>query len=174
MAIPGIFRRLVCRWLQILRVNDRGIIKTLRLSEMLEQIYEIKRITGERVSNNIVVMGTGEPLDNYENLVRFLWLISSEKGMNISQRNITVSTCGIVPKIYELAKERLQITLALSLHAPNDEKGCALFDADRQQVFHERSLEACHHYFDETGRRISFEYALVEGRMTGRGRKRAL
>lgn len=138
-----------------------GLLRPLSASEMLEQIYEIKRITGERVSN-IVVMGTGEPLDNYENLVRFLRLISSEKGMNISQRNITVSTCGIVPKIYELAKERLQITLALSLHAPNDEKRRALMPIANKYSMKE-VLEACHHYFDETGRRISFEYALVGG-----------
>ena len=98
-----------------------GWTRNLLPSEMLDQIYRIQSITGERVSN-VVVMGTGEPMDNYDHIVRFVHLLSDEDGLNISQRNITVSTCGIVPKIYELAKEKLQITLALSLHAPNDEK----------------------------------------------------
>ena len=98
-----------------------GWTRNLLPSEMLDQIYRIQSITGERVSN-VVVMGTGEPMDNYDHIVRFVHLLSDENGLNISQRNITVSTCGIVPKIYELAKEKLQITLALSLHAPNDEK----------------------------------------------------
>ena len=96
-----------------------GWTRNLLPSEMLDQIYRIQSITGERVSN-VVVMGTGEPMDNYDNIVRFIHLLADEDGLNISQRNITVSTCGIVPKIYELAKEKLQITLALSLHAPND------------------------------------------------------
>ena len=98
-----------------------GLERNLLPSEMLEQIYSIIRHTGERVSN-IVVMGTGEPMDNYENLIRFLHLITDEKGQNISQRNITVSTCGIVPRMKQLAEEQLQITLALSLHATTDEK----------------------------------------------------
>ena len=98
-----------------------GLIRGLLPSEMLGQIYQIRRITGERVSH-VVVMGTGEPLDNYDNLLRFIRLLTDENGQNISQRNITVSTCGIVPKIYELAREKLAITLALSLHAPTDEK----------------------------------------------------
>ena len=94
--------------------------RNLRPSEMLDQIYRIQTITGERVSN-IVIMGSGEPMDNYDNVVRFIRLISSEKGLNISQRNLTVSTCGIVPGIRKFAEEGLQVTLALSLHAPNDE-----------------------------------------------------
>ena len=102
-----------------------GLVRSLTAGEMLDQIYQISRHTGERVSN-VVVMGTGEPLDNYENLVRFIRLLSSPEGLNISQRNITVSTCGIVPNMRRLAKEHLQITLALSLHAPNDEKRKAL------------------------------------------------
>ena len=99
-----------------------GWERNLLPSEMLDQIYAITRLTGERVSN-VVVMGTGEPLDNYENLLRFLLLLTDENGLHISQRNVTVSTCGIVPGILRLAKERLQITLALSLHAATDEKG---------------------------------------------------
>ena len=138
-----------------------GLIRSLSASEMLEQIYEICRITQERVSN-VVVMGTGEPLDNYDNLLRFIRLISDENGMNLSQRNITVSTCGIVPKMYELAEEKLQITLALSLHAPNDEKRKELMPIAFKYSLDE-VLDACRNYFKKTGRRITFEYALVGG-----------
>ena len=98
-----------------------GLTRCLKPSEMLDQIYRIQADTGERVAN-VVVMGTGEPMDNYDNLVRFIRILTDEDGLGISQRNVTVSTCGIVPKMYELAEEKLQITLALSLHAPNDEK----------------------------------------------------
>ena len=97
-----------------------GLDRNLTPSEMLSQIYYIQRDTEERVSN-VVMMGTGEPMDNYDNVLRFLELITSEDGLNISQRNITISTCGIVPKIKELAQKHLQITLAISLHSPNDE-----------------------------------------------------
>ena len=93
-----------------------GLERNLTAAEMLDQIYAITLLTGERVSN-VVVMGTGEPLDNYDNLLRFIRILTDENGLNISQRNITVSTCGLVPKMYELAEENLQITLALSLHA---------------------------------------------------------
>src|SRR5699024_11601699 len=98
-----------------------GLVRNLAPSEMLEQIYRITALTGERVSN-VVVMGTGEPMDNYDNIVKFIRMLSNEKGLNISQRNITVSTCGIVPRMQQLAEEGLQITLAISLHASNDEK----------------------------------------------------
>ena len=98
-----------------------GLTRNLLPSEMLDQVYRIQELTGERVSN-VVVMGTGEPLDNYDNLIRFIRILSDEKGQNISQRNLTVSTCGLVPRIRQLAEEDLTITLALSLHAPNDEK----------------------------------------------------
>ena len=98
-----------------------GLTRCLLPSEMLDQIYRIQALTGERVSN-VVVMGTGEPLDNYENLLRFIHILTEDGGLHISQRNLTVSTCGLVPKIYDLAKEKLQMTLALSLHAPNDVK----------------------------------------------------
>ena len=97
-----------------------GKVRDLRPSEMLDQIYRIQKITGERVSN-VVVMGSGEPMDNYDNLIKFIELLNDERGLNISQRNITVSSCGIVPKLKELADLKLQITLAISLHAPNDE-----------------------------------------------------
>lgn len=138
-----------------------GWERNLLPSEMLEQVYAITRITGERVSN-VVVMGTGEPMDNYDNLVRFIELLTNADGLNISQRNITVSTCGIVPGIRKLAEENLQITLALSLHAPNDEKRKELMPIAKKYSLKE-VLEACDYYFDKTGRRISFEYALVGG-----------
>ena len=138
-----------------------GWTRNLLPSEMLDQIYRIQSITGERVSN-VVVMGTGEPMDNYDNIVRFVHLLSEEGGLNISQRNITVSTCGIVLKIYDLAKEKLQITLALSLHAPNDEKRRELMPI-AQRYSMDEVLEACRNYFQETGRRITFEYSLVAG-----------
>lgn len=138
-----------------------GLERNLLPSEMLDQIYAITRLTGERVSN-VVVMGTGEPFDNYENLLRFLRLLTDEKELHISQRNITVSTCGLVPYIYRLAEERLQITLALSLHATTDEKRRRLMPiANRYSI--DELMRACADYFSKTGRRITFEYSLVGG-----------
>lgn len=138
-----------------------GLERNLLPSEMLDQIYAITRLTGERVSN-VVVMGTGEPFDNYENLLRFLRLLTDEKGLHISQRNITVSTCGLVPYIYRLAEERLQITLALSLHATTDEKRRRLMPIANLYSIDEL-MRACADYFSKTGRRITFEYSLVGG-----------
>ena len=138
-----------------------GLTRCLQPSEMLDQIYRIQSLTGERVSN-VVVMGTGEPLDNYENLLRFIHILTEDGGLHISQRNLTVSTCGLVPKIYELAEEKLQMTLALSLHAPNDEKRKELMPIANKYTMDE-VLEACRHYFQVTGRRITFEYSLVAG-----------
>ncbi len=138
-----------------------GLERNLLPSEMLDQIYAISRITKERVSN-VVVMGTGEPLDNYENLVVFLRLLTDENGLNISQRNVTVSTCGIVPRIRQLAEERFQITLALSLHAATDEKRKKLMPIANRYTIKEL-MEACAYYFEKTGRRITFEYSLVGG-----------
>ena len=138
-----------------------GLERSLTVSEMLDQIYQVTRITGERVSN-VVVMGTGEPLDNYENLIVFIRMLTDEKGLHISQRNVTVSTCGIVPKMRLLAEEGLQITLALSLHAATDEKRRKLMPiANRYGV--DELMEACAYYFEKTGRRITFEYSLVGG-----------
>lgn len=138
-----------------------GLARNLTPSEMLDQIYAISRITGERVSN-VVVMGTGEPLDNYDNLVRFIRLLTNEDGLHISQRNITVSSCGIVPQIYRLADEGLAITFAVSLHAPNDEKRRALMPIANKYSISEL-MDACRYYFKQTGRRITFEYSLVAG-----------
>ena len=138
-----------------------GLTRCLKPSEMLDQIYRIQADTGERVAN-VVVMGTGEPMDNYDNLVRFVRILTDENGLGISQRNVTVSTCGIVPKMYDLAEEKLQITLALSLHAPNDEKRQELMPIANKYELSE-VLEACDDYYKQTGRRVTFEYSLVAG-----------
>ncbi len=138
-----------------------GLERSLLPSEMLDQIYAITRDTGERVSN-VVVMGIGEPLDNYENLLLFISLLTDENGLHISQRNVTVSTCGLVPEMKRLADEKLQITLALSLHAAFDEKRKKLMPVANRYAI-EELMEACAYYFEKTGRRITFEYALVGG-----------
>jgi 23S rRNA m2A2503 methyltransferase len=138
-----------------------GLVRNLTTAEMLDQVYSIQRILGERVSN-IVVMGSGEPLDNYDNIVKFVRIISSDMGLNISQRNITVSTCGIVPKIKKLADEGLNITLALSLHAPNDEIRKTIIPVANKYALKD-IIAACDYYFKKTGRRVSYEYSLVAG-----------
>ena len=138
-----------------------GLERNLLPSEMLDQIYAIQLSTGERVSN-VVVMGTGEPLDNYDNLVTFIKMLTDENGLNISQRNVAVSTCGLVPQIITLAEEGFQITLALSLHAATDEKRRELMPIANKYSIHEL-MDACAYYFKRTGRRITFEYSLVRG-----------
>ena len=136
-----------------------GLKRNLSASEMLGQIYQIQKIIGERVSN-IVIMGTGEPLDNYDNFLKFIHIMTDEHGLNISQRNVTVSTCGIVPRILELAEEHLQITLALSLHGSTQEKRRKLMPVANKYELGE-VLSACDTYFEKTGRRVTFEYSLV-------------
>jgi 23S rRNA (adenine2503-C2)-methyltransferase len=138
-----------------------GCVRDLTASEMLDEVYAIQRATGERVSN-IVVMGSGEPLDNYVNLLRFIKMISDENGLNIGERHITVSTCGLVQGIRDLAEEKLQITLALSLHAPDDEKRQQIMPIAKKYSLKE-IMSAVRYYFDVTGRRVTFEYALSEG-----------
>lgn len=138
-----------------------GLARNLRASEMLEQVYRIQKDLGERVSN-VVIMGSGEPLDNYDNTLRFIRMITDERGLNISQRNITVSTCGLVPEIKRLAEEGLQITLALSLHAPDDRTRQELMPIAKKYSLNE-VLDACHTYFEKTGRRMTYEYSLVKG-----------
>jgi|GEM_PF-263936 len=138
-----------------------GLTRNLTAGEMLSQIYQIQKDTKERVSN-IIVMGMGEPLDNYEELLRFIKLVSCEKGIGISQRNITVSTCGLVDKIRMLADEKLQITLAISLHAPNDEIRRQTMPIANRYTIGE-IIQACKYYFDKTGRRITFEYSMIRG-----------
>ncbi len=138
-----------------------GWTRNLLPSEMLDQVYKIQKLSKERVSN-VVVMGTGEPLDNYDNLLRFIRMLSDEKCLHISQRNITVSTCGIVPRMYDLAQEHLQITLAISLHASNQQKREQLMPIARKYSLDEL-MKACRNYFEKTGRRLTFEYSLVGG-----------
>ena len=118
-----------------------GLERNLSPSEMLGQIYQIQKITGERVSN-VVVMGTGEPMDNYENFLTFVRMLTDEHGLHISQRNLTVSTCGIVPKIRELAMEHLQITLALSLHGSTQEKRKQLMPVANKYDLHDTQEDA--------------------------------
>ena len=138
-----------------------GLTRNLTAGEMLDQIYRIQDSTGERVSN-VVVMGSGEPFDNYDNLVKFIRLLSDENGLNISQRNITVSTCGIVPGIRKFSEEGLSVTLALSLHAPNDQVRRTLMPIANKYSLSE-ILPACKEYYEKTGRRLTFEYSLVQG-----------
>ncbi len=138
-----------------------GLVRSLTPSEMLGQIYAITKDTGERISN-VVVMGMGEPLDNYDSLIRFYKLVTDVKGFNMSGRNITVSTCGIVPGIYKLADEHLQLTLAISLHATTDEKRREIMPIANEYSI-EEIVKACMYYQETTGRRISIEYSLIGG-----------
>lgn len=138
-----------------------GLVRNLEPSEMLEQIYSISRDTGERV-DNIVVMGTGEPLDNYDNLLTFVRMVSDENGLHISQRNVTISTCGVAPALRRLAEEGLAITPAISLHAPTDELRKQLMPVAKSFSLREL-LEAADAYVEKTGRRMTFEYALIDG-----------
>ena len=138
-----------------------GLVRGLAPAEMLDQIYQIGKDIGERISN-VVVMGTGEPMDNFDNLVKFITLLTDENGLHISQRNLTVSTCGIVPRMRELADKKLAITLALSLHASNQKKRLELMPVANKYDIHE-VIDACRYYFEQTGRRVTFEYSLVGG-----------
>ncbi len=138
-----------------------GKERDLLPSEMLDQIYRIQALTGERVSN-VVVMGTGEPLDNYDHLIRFIRILTDGDGLNISARNITVSTCGLPERIRSLANEELPVTLALSLHAPNNEIRKQLMPVAAKYELSE-VLDAFRYYYDQTGRRLTFEYSLVDG-----------
>lgn len=138
-----------------------GLQRNLTASEMLDQILMVEKDTDTKVSN-IVVMGTGEPFDNYENLCRFIELVHHKDGLNIGLRSITVSTCGIIPKIKEFAKDYPQVNLAISLHASEDEIRSQLMPINQRYPMDEL-LETCREYVSKTGRRITFEYALVAG-----------
>ncbi len=138
-----------------------GCIRNLTAGEMLGQIYTAINTVGEDISN-VVVMGTGEPLQNYDNLIRFIKLITAEDGYNLSIRSITVSSCGIVPNIKRLAEEGMGITFALSLHAPTDEKRKTLMPIANKYTIKE-TLEATDYYFKKTGRRITIEYSMMGG-----------
>ena len=136
-----------------------GVIRSLSAGEMISQILAAEKLNGDRISN-VVLMGSGEPFDNYDNVIKFLKIVNAEYGLNIGQRHITLSTCGIVPKINEMAKENMQITLAISLHASNDEDRKKIMPiANKYSI--EEIINACKDYIDKTGRRITFEYALV-------------
>lgn len=137
-----------------------GLERNLLPGEMAGQIYEIQRDIGERVSN-VVIMGSGEPLDNFENIIDFLEIIHSEEGNNLSHRHITLSTCGLVNKIYDLAEKRLQITLAISLHAPNDEIRQKTMPIAKRYSMDEL-INAARDYANTTKRRVTFEYALIK------------
>ncbi len=138
-----------------------GLERNMTPSEMLGEVYMIQKDLGERISN-VVIMGSGEPLDNYDNVLRFIKMLSDENGLNISQRNITLSTCGIVPRIYDLAKEELGITLAISLHAVNDQRRRELMPVANTWSI-EDILKACREYYSHNNRRLTFEYSLVKG-----------
>nr|WP_294680864.1 23S rRNA (adenine(2503)-C(2))-methyltransferase RlmN [uncultured Anaerotignum sp.] len=138
-----------------------GVERGLRPGEMLSQIYAIQKDCGERV-HGTVLMGSGEPLDNYDNVLRFLRLINDPNGQNMGQRHITLSTCGLVERIYALAEENLQITLAVSLHAPNDAIRTQTMPIAKVYSM-DTLLQACKAYAEKTKRRITFEYALIHG-----------
>ena len=138
-----------------------GLVRRLEPHEMLDQVLFTQVDSGLAVSH-IVLMGIGEPLDNFDNVMRFLELVNSEEGMNISMRHISLSTCGLVPKIDELAKRKLQISLAVSLHGPNDEIRDKIMPVNKAYPM-EELLAACRRYYAETSRRIHFEYAMIDG-----------
>lgn len=138
-----------------------GLERNLTAGEMLAQIYEIQKDIKQRISN-VVMMGSGEPLDNFDNSIKFLELVNSKDGIEIGQRHITLSTCGLVDKIYKLEEKKLQITLAISLHAPNDEiRKQTMPIANKYSI--EEVINAAKHYAQNTKRRVTFEYALING-----------
>ena len=138
-----------------------GKIRDLTAAEMLDEVLFTQLDSGLPISN-IVLMGIGEPLDNFDTVLRFLTLVNSEEGMNIGMRHISLSTCGVVPQIDKLAEYRLQLTLSVSLHAPDDETRREIMPIDRKYDVAEL-LAACRRYYQATGRRISFEYAMIRG-----------
>lgn len=138
-----------------------GFVRNLTASEILEQVYAAGRDAGERIGS-IVMMGIGEPLDNFDNVMRFLELVADPNGLNLSHRHISLSTCGVVDRIRELAEKDLQITLSISLHATDDEARSAIMPVNRRWQIGEL-LDACREYTDRTHRRISYEYALISG-----------
>ena len=138
-----------------------GLVRNLTAAEMLDEVLYSELDYGEKISN-IVLMGIGEPLDNYDQVMRFLRLVNHPDGLNIGMRHISLSTCGLTERIADLAKEDLQITLALSLHAPDDETRSRLMPANRGRGV-DAVVKACEDYFAATGRRITFEYAMIDG-----------
>jgi len=141
--------------------TKEGLVRNLLPGEILDQFYKIQKDIGKSITS-IVLMGSGEPLDNYENVIKFLNIIHDEKGQNISYRHITLSTSGVVPKIYELANEMLPITLSISLHSPFDEERRKIMPIGKKYSIDE-IIKACKSYIAETNRRITFEYTLING-----------
>ncbi|MCR5731209.1 MAG: 23S rRNA (adenine(2503)-C(2))-methyltransferase RlmN [Ruminococcus sp.] len=137
-----------------------GFVRDLRPSEILMQIYQTEQDAGVKVSG-IVLMGIGEPLDNYDNVIKFLGLVSDKNGNDMSLRHVSLSTCGIVPKIYELAERKLQLTLCISLHSADNSRRSEIMPVNRAYDISEL-LKACRYYIDKTGRRITFEYAVID------------
>ena len=138
-----------------------GLVRRLEPFEMLDEVLFTQIDSGLPISR-IVLMGIGEPLDNFDNVMRFLELVNSEEGMNISMRHISLSTCGLIPKIDKLAQRKLQISLAISLHGPNNEVRNRIMPVNKAYPI-EDLLEACRRYYDATSRRIHFEYAMIDG-----------
>jgi 23S rRNA (adenine2503-C2)-methyltransferase len=139
-----------------------GLARCLTTAEMLDQIYTIQRSHPEERISNVIIMGIGEPLDNFDNVVQFIRMLSAKEGLNISQRNITLSTCGLVDGIYRLMEEELTITLAISLHAPNDDIRRQMMPVAERFTIREIT-DACREYIRRTGRRVTFEYTMVQG-----------
>jgi 23S rRNA (adenine2503-C2)-methyltransferase len=137
-----------------------GLVRHLTCGEMLEQVMAVSRDVGERIGN-IVLMGTGEPFDNYEQVIKFIRLVNHSKGLNVGQRHITLSTSGLVPKIYDFADEKLQCTLAISLHAADDETRSSIMPINRKYGI-EKLMDACRYYINMTNKRVTFEYALIK------------
>lgn len=137
-----------------------GFVRNLEPSEMLLQIYESERNLGKKI-DSIVLMGIGEPLDNYDNVIKFFEILSSPKGRNMSLRHVTMSTCGIVPKIYELAEKKLGLTLSVSLHSSDNNHRDSIMPVNKAYNI-EKLIIACRDYMKKTGRRITFEYAVIE------------
>ena len=137
-----------------------GYVRSLSASEILMQIYEAERDSGKKVSG-VVLMGIGEPLDNFDNVMKFLELLSHKDGNNMSLRHVSLSTCGIVPRIYELADKKLQLTLSVSLHCADNEGRSKIMPVNRKYDL-SSLMEACRYYIDKTGRRVTFEYAVID------------
>lgn len=138
-----------------------GLVRSLSASEILDEVLFSELDSGKKISN-IVLMGIGEPLDNFDNVMRFLELVNDPLGMNIGMRHVSLSTCGLIERFDELAERDLQLTLSVSLHAPDDETRSKLMPANRGRGV-DALMEACRHYYERTGRRISFEYAMIDG-----------
>ena len=138
-----------------------GLVRSLSASEILDEVLFSELDSGKKISN-IVLMGIGEPLDNFDNVMRFLELVNDPLGMNIGMRHISLSTCGLIERFEELAERHLQLTLSVSLHAPEDETRSKLMPANRGRGV-DALMEACRRYYERTGRRISFEYAMIDG-----------